>query len=146
MILITDKSIDPQEVIESVRDASAGAIDIFIGTTRDLSHEKKVKYLEYEAFTPMAVKQMEHIADEASARWPVKKISIVHRTGRVGIGESSVVIAVSSAHRREAFEACRYIIGSLKRDVPIWKKEYFEDGGVWVGLEGSQPREPQSSK
>jgi molybdopterin synthase catalytic subunit len=137
MISITDKSIDITEVIASVQDPSAGGSDVFIGTTRNRSHDKQVKYLEYEAYVPMAKEWMERIAREALRRWDVIKISIVHRVGNVGIGEVSVVIAVSAVHRREAFEACRFLIDTLKRDVPIWKKEYFEDGEMWVGLEGT---------
>ncbi len=139
MISVIDRSIDVSEVLASVRDTSAGAIDLFIGTTRDVSRGKKVKFLEYEAYGPMAQRQMEQMVQEAFGKWKVHKISIVHRIGRVALGEASVVIAVSSAHRREAFDACRYLIDTLKRDIPIWKKEYFEDGAVWVGLEGSQP-------
>ena len=139
MIAVIDRPIDIPEILASVKDSSAGAVDLFIGTTRDVSRGKRVKYLEYEAYGPMAQQQMEQMAGEVLQKWKVSRISIVHRVGRVAIGEASVVIAVSSAHRREAFEACRYLIDTLKRDIPIWKKEYFEDGAVWVGLEGSQP-------
>lgn len=139
MIAVIDRPIDIPEILASVKDRSAGAVDLFIGTTRDVSRGKKVKYLDYEAYGPMAQQQMEQMAEEVLQKWKVSKISIVHRVGRVEIGEASVVIAVSSAHRREAFEACRYLIDTLKRDIPIWKKEYFEDGAVWIGLEGSQP-------
>ncbi len=137
MIAIVPDPINVLQVVESVIDPAAGAIDIFIGTSRNISHGKKVLYLEYEAYLPMATEFLDRIAATASERWGTRKISIVHRTGRVGLGESSVVVAVSAAHRREAFEACRYIIDTLKEDVPIWKKEHFEDGEVWAGREGS---------
>jgi molybdopterin synthase catalytic subunit len=95
-----------------------------------------VKFLEYEAHAPMAESEMSKIGETVRARWPgVKRVCIWHRTGRLEIGESSVLIAVSAAHRGEAFEACRYAIDTLKRTVPVWKKEHFEDGEVWVGLQ-----------
>ena len=89
-------------------------------------------HLEYEAYQPMATKMLHRIADEVRTKWNVKKISIVHRVGRLEIGEASVVIAVSAVHRAEAFESCSYAIDTLKKTVPIWKKEFFEDGEVWV--------------
>ena len=89
-------------------------------------------HLEYEAYLPMALSMITKIADEAARQWGLQAISIVHRRARVGIGEASVVIAVSSAHRKEAFEACRFAIDTLKKEVPIWKKEFFADGAVWV--------------
>ncbi|MBI5215049.1 MAG: molybdenum cofactor biosynthesis protein MoaE [Ignavibacteriae bacterium] len=132
MINIVQHSINIQEVIASVSDAGAGGIDVFIGTTRDNAKGKRVLWLEYEAYEPMALKTMQQIVDEANGQWKLKKVSAVHRIGRVDIGEASVVIAVSSAHRKEAFEACRFLIDRLKQIVPIWKKEFFEDGSVWV--------------
>ncbi|MGA2624496.1 MAG: molybdenum cofactor biosynthesis protein MoaE [Bacteroidota bacterium] len=132
MIKIVTGPIHPLEILESVQDPSAGAIDIFIGTTRNHSRGKSVLALEYEAYSPMALKMMYRIADEARAKYGITKISIVHRIGRLEVGEASVVIAVSSAHRREAFEACRLAIDALKTTVPIWKKELFVDGESWV--------------
>ena len=137
MIEIIGEAIDIQSVLRSVQDPFAGGIDIFIGTTRNHSQGKQVLSLEYETYRPMALKLMHRIAEEATARWALSKISLVHRVGRLEIGEASVVVAVSSAHRKEAFEACRYTIDSLKKDVPIWKKEYFTDGEVWVGTQES---------
>ena len=136
MIKTVKQPIDVDEILQSVRDPAAGGIDIFIGTTRNHSNGKKVIALDYEAYDPMALKTMHQIADEVSAKWHVCKITIVHRIGRVDIGEASVVIAVSAPHRNEAFHSCRYAIDTLKKIVPIWKKEYFEDGEVWVGNEG----------
>ncbi len=127
---ITPKPINVSSVIRVVEAGEAGAIDVFIGTTRNHSHGKTVKLLEYEAYEPMALKLMEQIESEARATWSVHKIAVVHRVGKVEIGEPSVVIAVSSAHRDEAFKTCRFLIDRLKEVVPIWKREYFEDGTV----------------
>ncbi|MGA9363545.1 MAG: molybdenum cofactor biosynthesis protein MoaE [Bacteroidota bacterium] len=135
MIKIVRAPIDLNEILCSVKSPEAGAIDIFIGTTRNHSDGKEVLSLEYEAYEPMAVKLMEGIVAEARQRWTVKRIAIVHRVGKVEIGEASVIVVVSAAHRREAFEACRYAIDALKKDVPIWKKEVFRDGEAWVGLQ-----------
>lgn len=109
-----------------------GGIDVFIGTVRSATKGKTVVRLEFEAYEKMAMKEMQKIADEAQQKWKVHKISIHHRTGVLNIGEIPVVIAVSAAHRDAAFDACRYIIDTLKKTVPIWKKEIFEDGEVWV--------------
>ena len=138
MIEIVESKIDVQAVIDSVQDPSAGAIDIFIGTTRNETRGEQVIGLEYEVYTPMALTLMQRIADEVRMKWDVKKISIVHRVGRVEVGEASVVIAVSAPHRSATFEACRYAIDTLKKSVPIWKKEFFHGGNVWVGLEGQE--------
>jgi len=139
MIKIVQSPIDLSEVVSSVRSPEAGAIDIFIGTTRNHSDGKEVLSLEYEAYEPMALKLMEALVAEARQRWAVKRIAIVHRVGKVEIGEASVVIAVSAAHRQEAFEACRFAVDALKRDVPIWKKEVFRDGEAWVGFQSESP-------
>ena len=105
---------------------------MFIGTVRDSTKGRTVKHLEYEAYESMAVKEMQKIVDEAFKKWPVQNILIHHRTGILKPGETAVVIAVSAAHRDAAFDACRYIIETLKKTVPIWKKEVFEDGEEWV--------------
>ena len=138
MIEIVESRIDVQKVIDSVKDPAAGGTNVFIGTTRDHSRGKAVIALAYEAYRPMALKLMRQIADEACSKWQIKKISIVHRVGSVDIGEASIVIAVSADHRSAAFEACRFTIDTLKKSVPIWKKEYFREGEVWVGLEGKE--------
>lgn len=135
MIKLVRHPIDVQEVHRSVQLPEAGAIDIFIGTTRNHSHGKEVLSLEYEAYEPMALKEMEKIENEVETRWPVLSFAMVHRVGPVEIGAASVVIAVSASHRKETFEACRYAIDTLKKDVPIWKKEVFADGEVWVGAQ-----------
>jgi molybdopterin synthase catalytic subunit len=110
----------------------SGGIDVFIGTVRNATKGKKVLRLDFEAYEPMAISEMNKIAAQAVERWPVQKILIHHRTGLLNVGEVPVVIAVSAAHRDAAFDACRYIIDTLKQTVPIWKKESFEDGDVWV--------------
>jgi molybdopterin synthase catalytic subunit len=110
----------------------SGGIDVFIGTVRNATKGKKVIKLEFEAYELMAVAEMEKIAKQAFEKWPVQKVLIHHRTGVLEVGEVPVVIAVSAAHRAAAFDACRYIIDTLKQTVPIWKKEIFEDGEVWV--------------
>ncbi len=136
MITCVTTPVSVKEVTDAVRDPAAGAIDIFIGTTRDNSGGKKVLACEYEAYVPMALRMMEQIAAETLARYGVVRIAAVHRLGRVDVGETSIVIAVSAVHRREAFEACRAVIDRLKHEVPIWKKEVFADGFRWAGNPG----------
>lgn len=110
----------------------SGGIDVFIGTVRDATKGKAVVRLEFEAYESMAIAEMEKIAQKAFEKWPVQKVLVHHRTGALDVGEVPVIIAVSAAHRSAAFEACRYIIDTLKQTVPIWKKEIFKDGEVWV--------------
>jgi molybdopterin synthase catalytic subunit len=138
-IRITEGPIDEAEVLGYVRAPEAGGIDLFIGTTRNSANGKDVLWLEYTAYEPMALKMMVQITEEVFRRWQITKIAIVHRTGRINIGEASVVIAVSAPHRKEAFEACRYAIDTLKKEVPIWKKEFFKDGSVWVDAPVGKP-------
>jgi molybdopterin converting factor subunit 1 len=110
-----------------------GAVCIFDGVARNNTRGRRTRYLEYEGYEEMALKTMRQLGDEAHERWPgIDRIGIVHRLGRIEIGESSVVIVVTSPHRKVAFEACHFAIDRLKQIVPIWKKEYFEDGAVWV--------------
>jgi molybdopterin synthase catalytic subunit len=135
MIRIVEGRIDVEELVASVRAPEAGAVDVFIGTTRNHSRGRRVRSLEYEAYEPMAVRMMERIAEEARQRWDLINVSIVHRVGKVDVGEASVVIAVSSGHRTEAFQACRFLIDRLKQIVPIWKREFFEDGSVEWSLQ-----------
>jgi len=116
--------------------AQDGAACTFVGVVRDHNAGRAVTHLEYEAFEEMALPLLQEIAAEARRRWPVTDVRIVHRLGRLEIGEASVAVAVASPHRAEAFEACRYAIDTLKQTVPVWKKEHFEDGEVWVGLQG----------
>ena len=132
MIRIVEGPIDRQEVTESVQSPGAGAIVTFDGTVRDHARGRRVTHLYYEAFAEMALEEIRKVRAEALEKWPITEMSIVHRTGRLEIGETSVFIAVSSAHRSDAFEACRFAIDSLKTSVPIWKKEHYEDGEVWI--------------
>jgi len=129
---ISDKPLNIQSCIDWVMTPQCGGIDVFIGTVREATKGKTVVRLEFEAYEKMALKEMRKIAEEALQKWNVHKISIHHRTGILKIGEIPVVIAVSAAHRDAAFDACRYIIDTLKKTVPIWKKEIFENGEVWV--------------
>ncbi len=129
--------LSPDAIASEVDDAGAGGIVIFSGVVRNETGGRPVKFLEYEAHAPMAEAKMREIGDAIRARWAeVKRVAILHRIGRLEIGESSVLIAVSAAHRQDAFDACKYAIDTLKRTVPVWKKEHFEDGEVWVGLQG----------
>ncbi|NJN24943.1 MAG: molybdenum cofactor biosynthesis protein MoaE [Cyclobacteriaceae bacterium] len=132
MILLDQKPLNIQQAIDHVSDPSVGGIDVFIGTVRNTTHGKQVVALDFEAYEKMAISELAKIADAARKKWPVEKIAIMHALGRKAVGELAVVIAVSAAHRDAAFGACRFIIDSLKQTVPIWKKEVFADGEVWV--------------
>lgn len=132
MITLTDKTIHVQQVIDSVTTTDAGAVDVFIGTVRNNAKGKNVLRLEFEAYETMAVAEIKIIVDEAFRKWPLLKCSVSHRVGILIPGDTAVVIAVSSPHRKESFEACQYIIDTLKTTVPIWKKEVFEGGEEWV--------------
>jgi molybdopterin synthase catalytic subunit len=132
MIQIVESKIDREKIVQSVSTPESGAIATFDGRVRNHAREKPVTHLHYEAFPEMALKELEKIRVKAMQRWPLNGMAIVHRVGRMEIGESSVFIAVSSAHRNDAFEACRFAIDTLKTTVPIWKKEHYEDGEVWI--------------
>lgn len=130
---IVSEPIDEAALRAYVSDPGAGAVLVFIGTTRNQTGDRRVEYLEYEAYEPLARRQMERIAEEIRARWPdVKGIAIVHRVGRLEIGEASIGIAVSSPHRATAFAACRYAIDRAKETLPVWKKEVWEGGEEWI--------------
>lgn len=129
---ITEKPLDVQECIKIVMSPDSGGIDVFIGSVRNMTKGRRVVRLEFEAYESMARKEMKKIAMEMKSKWPIHKIVIHHRVGVLQVGEVPVVIAVSAAHRDAAFDACRYAIDTLKQRVPIWKKEVFEDGEVWV--------------
>ncbi|MGM9506704.1 molybdenum cofactor biosynthesis protein MoaE [Larkinella sp. GY13] len=132
MVSITTDPIDMNAAYRYVSTDSAGAITFFFGTVRDSTNERAVERLEYEAYDRMALTKMQEIADEACRRWDVRKYTIIHRKGNLAIGDIAVLIAVATPHRADSFDACRYIIDTLKQQVPIWKKEIFEDGQVWV--------------
>jgi molybdopterin synthase catalytic subunit len=133
MIEITDKSIDITKVIAAASHSEAGAVNIFIGNIRDTADGKKVVRLEYEAYEPMAVAEIQKIRDEATRQWNLSGFAMSHRVGTLIPGETAVVVAVSSKHRKESFEACQFIMNELKKKVPIFKKEVFEDGEEWIG-------------
>lgn len=139
MFRITNQPIDLQELVRFVTDPEAGAIATFIGTTRNNNDGRNVIGLDYEAYPEMAEKELGRIGDDAKKQWQICRMAIIHRLGPVQITEASVMIAVSSAHREAAFAACRFAIEQIKKAVPIWKKEVFEGGEVWIGTQTGQP-------
>ncbi len=136
---ITREPIDIPGLRARLLEGDSGAVVIFDGVARNNTKGRPTLFLEYEGYAEMALRMLEQIGREAQEQWPINRIGIIHRLGRIEITESSVVILVASAHRGVAFEACRYAIDRLKKIVPIWKKEYFEDGAVWV--EGEADRD-----
>ena len=132
MIKITEKPIDIQKVIDTASSLDAGAVDVFVGTVRNKAHGKNVLWLEYEAYETMAIAEIRKIIDTAAQRWPLLGWAIIHRIGTLRPGETAVAVAVATPHRKESFEACQFIVDTLKANVPIWKKEVFEDGEEWV--------------
>ena len=132
VVRIVTGPIDMASLLASARSDACGALACFVGVVRDHHAGRRVHHLEYEAYAPMAEDEMRRIAEEAHARWPIESMALVHRTGRLEIGEASVVIVVASAHRRAALEACDFGIERLKKTVPIWKKEFFDGGEAWV--------------
>lgn len=129
---ITRDRISTEQVLEGLKRGEDGAALVFEGVVRNQTRGRRTLYLDYEAYEDMALREMEALAQAARGKFPIRDVAIVHRLGRLEIGETSVLIAVASAHRAAAFEACRWLIDTLKRKVPIWKKEYFEDGAVWA--------------
>jgi molybdopterin synthase catalytic subunit len=140
---ITRSPISASDLAKQLRAPEDGAVVIFEGIVRDHSRGRASLYLEYEAYEPMAIRHMEELGGEAKQKFAIDGIGIIHRLGRLEIGETSVAIIVTAEHRRAAFEACQYAIDRLKQVVPIWKKEYFADGAVWAEGEG-QTRPPRS--
>jgi len=130
-IEITPDTLDIIKYTKLVSDPGAGAVASFIGVTRDNFDGKQVERLEYEAYVPMALEKLLQVCEEACIKWDLKKVAMAHRTGVVAVGEASVIIVASSAHRKEALEAVHWAIDELKATVPIWKKEVFEGGEVW---------------
>ena len=129
---IVRQRIDTQALLEKLKQPDDGAAIVFEGVVRNHTRGRRTLYLDYEAYPEMALKQMELLAQQALSRFSIRDVAIAHRLGRLQIGETSIAIVVASAHRSAAFEACRWLIDTLKRTVPIWKKEYFEDGAVWA--------------
>ena len=139
MFRVTDKAINLQELVYFVADPEAGAIATFIGTTRNNNEGRTVIALDYEAYPEMAEKELVRLGEEAKKKWKICRMAIVHRIGPVQITEPSVIIAVSAAHREAAFAACRFAIEEIKKTVPIWKKEVYEGGEIWIGTQSGQP-------
>jgi molybdopterin synthase catalytic subunit len=142
MIRIVDQPIELDALLAAVENPAAGAVATFIGVTRNHNDGRRVQALEYEAYPEMALAEIERIAATARQRWEIHAVAIVHRIGRVPIGEASVAIAVSAGHRQAAFDACRFAIDRLKEVVPIWKKEFIEGGEVWIGSQQGEPGLP----
>lgn len=131
-IILQQDPIDVSALLKTAGTPEDGAILSFIGTPRRFSMDKEVEYLHYEAYESMAQKELQKIADTAMDKWPITNCIIVHRYGKVELGEASIVIAVSSGHRDEGFQSLRFIIDTIKKTVPIWKKEVYRDGSVWI--------------
>jgi molybdopterin synthase catalytic subunit len=129
---VTSGALEPQRLIDHVRKDESGAVALFSGVVRNENLGRRVLYLEYDAYPEMAERVMRDIAGQAMVRWPITDVAMQHRTGRLEIGETSLLIAVSSAHRKEAFEACHALVDRFKEVVPIWKKEVWEGGEEWI--------------
>ena len=132
MISLVREVIDTRKVADGLQRPEDGAVVIFEGVVRNHSQDKPVRFLEYDAYEPMARKKLEEIESRAKKEFEIRDIAIVHRLGHMDIGECSTVIVVASAHRGPAFDACRFAIDTIKKIVPIWKKEFYEDGEVWI--------------
>jgi molybdopterin synthase catalytic subunit len=135
-VRVEREPIDVARLLAFVQAPSLGGVALFLGTVRDHRAGRAVARLEYEAYPEMASSELRKIAEEARARFGVARVAVVHRTGRLEIGETSVAVAVGSEHRREALEACRFVIDTLKRTAPIWKREVYADGAAWIEGEG----------
>jgi molybdopterin synthase catalytic subunit len=129
---IVDEVIPGEEIVAEIKAGADGAVCVFDGIVRDNTRGRKTLYLDYEAYREMALEKMKGLAGEAVERFGVRDVALVHRLGRLAVGETSVLIVVASAHRGAAFEACRWLIDTLKKTVPIWKKEQFVDGAIWA--------------
>ncbi|MBC6610431.1 molybdenum cofactor biosynthesis protein MoaE [Hymenobacter sp. BT507] len=130
---LTDQPIDITVALQLAEDDGAGAVNSFIGTVRNQSTGRRVVRLDYEAYDSMALHQLRKVAEQAQEKWPMlRQVVVIHRKGTLHIGDVAVIVAVSTPHRAESFAACQYIIDTLKQVVPIWKKEFYEDGTTWV--------------
>jgi molybdopterin synthase catalytic subunit len=143
LIRITADPLDPQPFIEHVRRDESGALALFLGVVRNHNLGRRVLHLEYDAYPQMAEKKLRQVIEEIMSRWPITDIAIAHRTGRLEIGETSLLVAVSSPHRHEAFEACQHAVNRIKEVAPIWKKEVWEGGEAWIEGEGQPTLPPQ---
>src|SRR5258705_1742264 len=151
---ITDEVIPAAEIVAAIKAGTDGAVCVFDGIVRDNTRGRKTLHLDYEAYREMALEQMRALAGEAVVKFGVRDVTLVHRLGRLGVGETSVLVVVASAHRGAAFDACRWLIDTLKKTVPIWKKEQFVDGAIWadgepfpggMGVHGSAEGEARSA-
>jgi len=142
---IVSEPINAVPILAAIKRPDDGAVAIFDGIVRNHSRGRRTLFLEYSAYERMALRQMEQLARQALTRFAIRDLRLVHRLGRLQIGETSVYIAVASAHRAAAFDACRWLIDTLKTTVPIWKKEYFEDGAVWADGEAFSPEVPRAA-
>ncbi len=132
LVALTRDPIDAEKLVAAAKRGEDGAVVVFDGIVRNESHGRPTLYLDYEAYEEMAVKQLTELANQARSRFDIRQVTLVHRLGRLQISESSILIIVASSHRAAAFEACRWLIDSIKKLVPVWKKETFEDGAVWA--------------
>lgn len=144
-IRIVREKIDTFAILEHLKQPEDGAAVVFEGIVRNQTRGRRTLYLDYEAYEAMALKEMESLSAEAKSQFAIREVAIIHRLGRLEIGETSVLIVVASAHRAPAFDACRWLIDTLKRTVPIWKKEYFEDGAVWADGEPFPAEVPKAA-
>jgi len=138
MVKLVSEKISIDAILETVEDHGTGGVVLFLGRVRDFADGRQVTAMDYEAYPDMAIKKMQELEEKTRSKWPVKQMAMVHRVGNLQLGDVSVAIAVACAHRKDAFEACRFAIDTLKETVPIWKKEYFVDGEAWV--EGVIPK------
>jgi len=143
MFAITRDPLDPAPLVAAVRKDEAGALALFYGVVRNENLGRRVQYLEYDAYPDMAIRKMREVADEVRARFPVTGVGILHRIGRLEIGETSLLVAVSSGHRAEAFAACHYAVDRVKEIVPVWKKEVWDDGSEWIEGHRPEARSPE---
>ncbi len=132
MFVVTREPLNAARLVDAVRRDESGAVVLFYGVVRNHNEGRRVQYLEYDAYEGMAEKKLREVADEVKRRFPIDDIAIAHRVGRLDIGETSLLVAVSSAHRADAFEAAHYCVDRIKQVVPIWKKEVWEDGSAWL--------------
>jgi len=132
LVEIVENTIDAETIVSRMKDGSDGAVCVFDGIVRDNTRGRPTLYLDYEAYREMALEQMRRLAGEAVEKFGVRDVAVVHRLGRLAVGETSVLIVAASAHRAAAFDACRWLIDTLKKTVPVWKRETFADGAVWA--------------
>jgi molybdopterin synthase catalytic subunit len=144
-VAVTAQPLELEPLLQLVANGGGhGAITSFVGTVRDNNANRRVTHLEYEAYEPLAVKALDQIVAEAGVQWPGIRVAVHHRTGRLAIGEASIIIAAASAHRADAFGACRYVIERVKQIVPIWKHEFFEGGEVWIEGATANPSDDEA--